>query len=179
LQNRALKPAVKPAAWRGKVARWIIPFAIGFVVAYPAIVLATAGWPFGQMDRDISGIEVLILRRIGMGPEHALSASPDSADLGYVAFLRGGRPTPMRCSLRPYLAFVLDPPAARRNSRLILGNTLGFRCCGFAATTLPSSPRLRRDNPMVLINWVDLTNGYAGITSIPRPAILRRPVHCR
>ncbi|MGA7014431.1 MAG: DUF3382 domain-containing protein, partial [Pseudolabrys sp.] len=27
LQNRALKPAVEPAAWRGKVARWIIPFA--------------------------------------------------------------------------------------------------------------------------------------------------------
>ena len=30
---------------------------------------------------------------------------------------------------------------------------------------------------IVLINWTDLTNGYAGIASIPRADLLRGAVH--
>ena len=32
---------------------------------------------------------------------------------------------------------------------------------------------------LVLINWVPVTNGYAGISSIPRPSLLRSAVQCQ
>src|SRR5262245_36401688 len=40
LRERALRPKSEPSAWRAHVAKWIIPFAIGFVICYPVIVLA-------------------------------------------------------------------------------------------------------------------------------------------
>src|SRR6478735_11328180 len=36
LKERALQPAAEPSAWRSRIGKWIVPFAIGFVVAYPA-----------------------------------------------------------------------------------------------------------------------------------------------
>ncbi|MGC1679801.1 MAG: DUF3382 domain-containing protein, partial [Pseudolabrys sp.] len=89
LQNRALKPAVEPAAWRGKVARWIIPFAIGFVVAYPAIVLATAGFGRSVKWIDNFGIQVLIYVMLGWGLNIVVGLA-GLLDLGYVAFYAVG-----------------------------------------------------------------------------------------
>ena len=44
LKERSIRPATEPAVWRRQIGKWIVPFAIGFVVVYPAIVLATAGF---------------------------------------------------------------------------------------------------------------------------------------
>src|SRR5262245_6163173 len=44
LLQRAMRPSAEPAPWRRHVASWIIPFALGFVILYPGIVLATAGF---------------------------------------------------------------------------------------------------------------------------------------
>src|ERR1700733_13134730 len=43
--QRARRPAERtPPGWRGYAARWFVPFAIGFVIVYPVIVLLTAGF---------------------------------------------------------------------------------------------------------------------------------------
>ena len=60
LKERALRPATEPAAWRSRIGKWIVPFAIGFVVAYPAIVLATAGFGRAVKWIDNFGIQILI-----------------------------------------------------------------------------------------------------------------------
>src|SRR5471030_2619972 len=39
MARAALRPASPPSALRTALARWFAPFAIGFVIAYPAIVL--------------------------------------------------------------------------------------------------------------------------------------------
>src|SRR5215475_1253242 len=44
LRQRAFRTPAPTAAWRQHVSKWFVPFAIGFVVAYPAIVLAAAGF---------------------------------------------------------------------------------------------------------------------------------------
>src|SRR5262245_30259650 len=41
LKQRALRPVVAaPQPWRVLFGKWFVPFAIGFVIAYPAIVIA-------------------------------------------------------------------------------------------------------------------------------------------
>ena len=43
LSRRALRPIAATSAWRAYIGKWFTPFAIGFVVAYPAIVVALGG----------------------------------------------------------------------------------------------------------------------------------------
>jgi branched-chain amino acid transport system permease protein len=44
LRWRALRPAAAPPAWRVLVGKWFIPFAIGFVIVYPVMIVALNGW---------------------------------------------------------------------------------------------------------------------------------------
>ena len=56
------------------------------------------------------------------------------------------------------------------------GSSSAFRCCGCAAIIWPSSPWLSaRLSGWCLINWVDLTNGGAGIASIPAISFFGMP----
>ncbi|MGC1959963.1 MAG: DUF3382 domain-containing protein, partial [Pseudolabrys sp.] len=174
LQNRALKPAVEPAAWRGKVARWIIPFAIGFVVAYPAIVLATAGFGRSVKWIDNFGIQVLIYVMLGWGLNIVVGLA-GLLDLGYVAFYAvGAYSYALLAKTFGFSFWILLPLAGTLAS--FWGILLGFpvlRLRGdyLAIVTLAFGEIIR----IVLINWVDLTNGYAGITSIPRPTFFGIP----
>src|SRR5262245_48211319 len=43
LARRALRPPAAVPKWRVQFGKWFVPFAIGFMVAYPVIVVATAG----------------------------------------------------------------------------------------------------------------------------------------
>ena len=52
LRQRALQPVAHIPSWRTQVGKWFVPFAIGFVVAYPAIVIATAGF-FARASRSM------------------------------------------------------------------------------------------------------------------------------
>ena len=40
---RSGRAQAAPPAWRGYLDKWFVPFAIGFVIAYPVIVILTAG----------------------------------------------------------------------------------------------------------------------------------------
>ena len=89
LKQRTLKPVVPTPAWRVQLGKWFIPFAIGFVVAYPAIVLATAGFGRAVKWIDNFGIQILIYVMLGWGLNIVVGLA-GLLDLGYVAFYAVG-----------------------------------------------------------------------------------------
>ena len=44
MARRAMHPSAGPASWRVFIGRWFIPFAIGFAIAYPVIVIFAGGY---------------------------------------------------------------------------------------------------------------------------------------
>src|ERR671937_239746 len=97
-QRQQREDAVRTAP-RARGARWVVPFALGFVVVYPALALSLAGTQGAVKWVDNFGVQILI----------------------YV--------------------------------------------------TLAFGEIIR----LILINWVPVTNGYAGISSIPRPTFFGIP----
>src|SRR3974377_1316941 len=59
MRRRALRAARTAAPWRVAMERYVIPFVIGIVVCYPAIVIATAG--MGGAVKWIANLCVSIL----------------------------------------------------------------------------------------------------------------------
>ena len=174
LKQRALRPATPAAAWRKQVGKWFIPFAIGFVVAYPAIVIATAGFGRAVKWIDNFGIQVLIYVMLGWGLNIVVGLA-GLLDLGYVAFYAVGAYSYALLAKTFGFSFWLLLPLAGVLASF-WGILLGFpvlRLRGdyLAIVTLAFGEIVR----IVLINWVDLTNGYAGITGIPRPTFFGIP----
>jgi len=175
LAHRAARPATAaPAAWRGYVGRWFVPFAIGLVIAYPAIVMATAGFGGAQKWIDNFGIQILIYVMLGWGLNIVVGLA-GLLDLGYVAFYAVGAYSYALLAKTFGLTFwILLPLAGLLSS--FWGILLGFpvlRLRGdyLAIVTLAFGEIIR----LILINWVALTNGYAGIISIPRPSFFGIP----
>src|SRR5579862_2878828 len=79
----------EPSAWRAAVAKWFTAFAIGFVIFYPGIVLATAGWDGATKWIDNLGIQILIYVMLGWGLNIVVGLA-GLLDLGYVAFYAVG-----------------------------------------------------------------------------------------
>ena len=178
LRQRALQLATAPPAWRVYVSKWIVPFAIGFVIAYPAIVIALGGFGRAAKWIDNFGIQVLIYVMLGWGLNIVVGLA-GLLDLGYVAFYAVGAYSYALLAKTFGLAFwILLPLAGVLAS--FWGILLGFpvlRLRGdyLAIVTLAFGEIIR----IVIINWVDLTNGYAGITSIPRPTFFGIPFNAQ
>ena len=174
LQRRAMRPSAEPAPWRQQIASWIIPFAIGFVILYPVIVIATAGYGRAVKWIDNFGIQVLIYVMLGWGLNIVVGLA-GLLDLGYVAFYAvGAYSYALLAKTFGFSFWILLPLAGILAA--FWGILLGFpvlRLRGdyLAIVTLAFGEIIR----IVLINWVDLTNGYAGITSIPRPTFFGIP----
>jgi branched-chain amino acid transport system permease protein len=174
LKDRALRPVSEPAAWRARAARWIVPFAVGFVIFYPAIVIATAGLGRAVKWIDNFGIQVLIYVMLGWGLNIVVGLA-GLLDLGYVAFYAvGAYSYALLAKTFGFAFWILLPLAGILAS--FWGILLGFpvlRLRGdyLAIVTLAFGEIIR----IVLINWVDLTNGYAGITGIQRPTFFGIP----
>ena len=174
LSGRALRTPTPTPAWRTQVGKWFVPFAIGFVVAYPAIVVAAAGFGRAVKWIDNFGIQILIYVMLGWGLNIVVGLA-GLLDLGYVAFYAVGAYAYALLAKAFGLSFwILLPLAGILAS--FWGILLGFpvlRLRGdyLAIVTLAFGEIIR----IVLINWVDLTNGYAGITSIPRPTFFGIP----
>ncbi|HUD88480.1 MAG TPA: high-affinity branched-chain amino acid ABC transporter permease LivM [Xanthobacteraceae bacterium] len=175
LAQRARRPAHRtPPAWRGYLARWFVPFAIGFVIVYPVIVLLTAGFGGAQKWIDNFGIQILIYVMLGWGLNIVVGLA-GLLDLGYVAFYAVGAYSYALLAKTFGLAFwILLPLSGILSS--FWGILLGFpvlRLRGdyLAIVTLAFGEIIR----LILINWVALTNGYAGIISIPRPTFFGIP----
>jgi branched-chain amino acid transport system permease protein len=174
IRQRAQKPGTASHPWRAHLKNWFIPFAIGFVIAYPAIVLVTAGFGGAAKWIDNFGIQILIYVMLGWGLNIVVGLA-GLLDLGYVAFYAVGAYSYALLAKTFGLSFwILLPLAGTLAS--FWGILLGFpvlRLRGdyLAIVTLAFGEIIR----MVLINWVDLTNGYAGITGIPRPTFFGIP----
>jgi branched-chain amino acid transport system permease protein len=169
--------------------------ALGFLLAYPLMMF----WMLGSQGSikwvDNFGIQILIYVMLGWGLNIVVGIA-GLLDLGYVAFYavgaysfaliaKNGLPFVAFVSEYPYLAvdfyqlgpwafWVLLPIAGVLAA--FWGVLLGFpvlRLRGdyLAIVTLAFGEIIR----LVLINWVDLTNGYAGISGVPRPTFFGIP----
>lgn len=174
LRRRALRPAVAAPAWLGFAGRWFVPFAIGFVIVYPVMIVALNGWGGSVKWIDNFGIQILIYVMLGWGLNIVVGLA-GLLDLGYVAFYAVGAYSYALLAKEFGFSFwILLPLAGVLSS--FWGILLGFpvlRLRGdyLAIVTLAFGEIIR----LVLINWVDLTNGYAGISGIPRPTFFGIP----
>ncbi|HSZ64821.1 MAG TPA: high-affinity branched-chain amino acid ABC transporter permease LivM [Xanthobacteraceae bacterium] len=178
LERRAARPVVaaRPARFDGWAiaGTWFVPFAIGFVIVYPMIVLAVNGRAGAVTWIDNFGIQILIYVMLGWGLNIVVGLA-GLLDLGYVAFYAVGAYSYALLAKTFGLSFwILLPLAGCLASfwGLLLGfPVLRLRGDYLAIVTLAFGEIIR----MVLINFVALTNGYAGISSIPRPTFFGIP----
>jgi branched-chain amino acid transport system permease protein len=175
LAQRAMRP-VRPTTspWRAQVARWFVPFAIGFVLVYPPLVIAINGFGGALKWIDNFGIQILIYVMLGWGLNIVVGLA-GLLDLGYVAFYAVGAYSYALLAKTFGFAFWLLLPLSGILASF-WGILLGFpvlRLRGdyLAIVTLAFGEIIR----LILINWVDLTNGYAGISGIPRPSFFGIP----
>jgi branched-chain amino acid transport system permease protein len=194
--RRARRPHAKsPVGGFTEIAPWLGSLAVGIAIAYPLLVLPLVGFSGGAKWIDNFGVQILIYVMLGFGLNIVVGLA-GLLDLGYVAFYavgaysyallaKYGLPFVGVVSTYPYLEFdflqlgpwafwVLLPIAGCLAAfwGLLLGfPVLRLRGDYLAIVTLAFGEIIR----LVLINWVDLTNGYAGITGIPRPTFFGIP----
>jgi branched-chain amino acid transport system permease protein len=152
----------------------LAPCAIGFVLVYPAIAVWLAG-PGGAVKWiDNFGIQILIYVMLGFGLNIVVGLA-GLLDLGYVAFYAVGAYSYALLAQNFGLSFFMLLPLAGILAAfwgLMLGfPVLRLRGDYLAIVTLAFGEIIR----LVLINWVPVTNGYAGITGIPRPTFFGIP----
>jgi branched-chain amino acid transport system permease protein len=153
--------------------RWFSPFAIGFVIVYPMLALWLTGTGAVKWV-DNFGIQILIYVMLGFGLNIVVGLA-GLLDLGYVAFYAVGAYSYALIAKTFGLSFFELLPIAGL-AAACWGILLGFpvlRLRGdyLAIVTLAFGEIIR----LVLINWVPVTNGYAGISSIPRPTFFGIP----
>ena len=148
--------------------------ALGFLLAYPLVMFWLAGAQGAIKWIDNFGIQILIYVMMGLGLNIVVGLA-GLLDLGYVAFYAVGAYSYALLAKTFGLSFWILLPLAGILAAF-WGVLLGFpvlRLRGdyLAIVTLAFGEIIR----LVLINWVDLTNGYAGISGIPRPTFFGIP----
>ncbi|HRK17387.1 MAG TPA: high-affinity branched-chain amino acid ABC transporter permease LivM [Hyphomicrobiaceae bacterium] len=153
------------------------------LAAYPLLALMFAGSAGSIKWIDNFGIQIMIYIMLGWGLNIVVGLA-GLLDLGYVAFYAVGAyayallATSVIPNTIPELgpwAFWICLPIAGILAAM-WGVLLGFpvlRLRGdyLAIVTLAFGEIIR----LVLINWIDFTNGYAGISGIPRPSFFGFP----
>ena len=178
-ERRAARPreaaAARPSAAPERLfARLLAPAATGFVIVYPVLALWLAGVGGAVKWVDNFGIQILIYVMLGFGLNIVVGLA-GLLDLGYVAFYAVGAYSYALLSQTFGLSFFMLLPLAGILAAfwgIILGfPVLRLRGDYLAIVTLAFGEIMR----LVLINWVPVTNGYAGITGIPRPTFFGIP----
>jgi len=175
LARRAGKaPSPRVAAFAASFSRRFTPFALAFVVLYPILVILFVGLGGAVKWIDNFGIQILIYVMLGWGLNIVVGLA-GLLDLGYVAFYAVGAYSYALLAKTFGFSFWLLLPLAGTLAAF-WGILLGFpvlRLRGdyLAIVTLAFGEIVR----LILINWVPVTNGYAGISGIPRPTFLGIP----
>ena len=168
------RAAAGVARWSTLFAGAFAPCAIGFVLVYPALAVWLAGAGGAVKWLDNFGIQILIYVMLGFGLNIVVGLA-GLLDLGYVAFYAVGAYSYALLAQNFGLSFFMLLPLAGILAAfwgLMLGfPVLRLRGDYLAIVTLAFGEIIR----LVLINWVPVTNGYAGITSIPRPTFFGIP----
>src|SRR4249919_1361339 len=173
LRQRTLQRAQTPA-WRTRLRKWFAPFAVGFVIAYPIIVVLSVGFGGAVKWIDNFGIQILIYVMLGWGLNIVVGLA-GLLDLGYVAFYAvGAYSYALLAKAFGFSFWILLPLAGILAS--FWGILLGFpvlRLRGdyLAIVTLAFGEIIR----IVIVNWQSLTGGPNGISSIPRPSFFGIP----
>jgi branched-chain amino acid transport system permease protein len=174
-ERRALRgTSATFAAVKTGFSNWFTPFALGFIVIYPILIMVLVG-PQGALKWvDNFGIQILIYVMLGWGLNIVVGLA-GLLDLGYVAFYAVGAYSYALLAKEFGFSFWLLLPLAGCLSAF-WGVLLGFpvlRLRGdyLAIVTLAFGEIIR----LVLINWVALTGGYAGISGVPRPTLFGIP----
>jgi branched-chain amino acid transport system permease protein len=175
-ERRALRPRAEDrrvTAVKTAFSNWFTPFAMGFVVVYPILIMvfvpeAALKWV------DNFGIQILIYVMLGWGLNIVVGLA-GLLDLGYVAFYAVGAYSYALLAKEFGFSFWILLPLAGTLSAF-WGILLGFpvlRLRGdyLAIVTLAFGEIIR----LILINWVSFTGGYAGISGIPRPTLFGIP----
>ena len=167
------EPAVAPHLATGAsgtgamIGRLFASAALGCAIAFPLVMLAWLG-PQGSLKWiNNYGVQILIYVMLGWGLNIVVGLA-GLLDLGYVAFYAVGCYAYALLATTYGLSFWLCLPLAGVLAAF-WGILLGFpvlRLRGdyLAIVTLAFGEIIN----IVLTNWVDLTNGEAGISSIPR-----------
>jgi branched-chain amino acid transport system permease protein len=151
-----------------------IAFVIAFAIAYPILAVWLSGYAGALKWVDNFGVQILIYVMLGFGLNIVVGLA-GLLDLGYVAFYAVGAYSYALLSDAFGLSFFALLPVAGILAAL-WGLMLGFpvlRLRGdyLAIVTLAFGEIVR----LVLINWVPVTKGYAGVPSIPRPSFFGTP----
>jgi branched-chain amino acid transport system permease protein len=174
LVDPARRPRVEiPGALHTAFVRWGTPIGFGFVIVYPMLAMLIAGSGAGKFI-DNFGIQILIYVLLGWGLNIVVGLA-GLLNLGYVAFYAIGAYTIALLGKNFGLSFWMMFPLAGVLAAF-WGILLGFpvlRLRGdyLAVVTLAFGEIIR----LVLINWVPVTSGYAGISGIPRPTLFGIP----
>jgi branched-chain amino acid transport system permease protein len=163
----------EPSAFQ-HVSRFAIPFFLGVALAFPFLIyLIQGGLNESRYWVDL-GILILTYVMLGWGLNIVVGLA-GLLDLGYVAFYAVGAYSYALLSTTFGLSFWICLPLAGILAAfwgMILGfPVLRLRGDYLAIVTLAFGEIVR----LVLINWVDLTNGGAGISSIPRATFFGLP----
>ncbi len=160
-------------AARGKLAHlspYIARAGLVLLLAYPFLAVAVAGQTGAIKWIDNFGIQILIYILLGWGLNITVGLA-GLLDLGYVAFYAVGAYSSALLALTFGLSFWICLPLAGILAAfwgLLIGlPVLRLRGDYLAIVTLAFAEIVR----LVLINWVPVTGGYAGISNIPRPTL--------
>ncbi|WP_112664516.1 high-affinity branched-chain amino acid ABC transporter permease LivM [Microvirga flavescens] len=165
--HQATEPVhAEPSAFQ-HVSKFAIPMFLGVALAFPAIIYLIQGSLNESRYWVDLGILILTYVMLGWGLNIVVGLA-GLLDLGYVAFYAVGAYSYALLSTTFGLSFWICLPLAGILASfwgMILGfPVLRLRGDYLAIVTLAFGEIIR----LVLINWVDLTNGGAGISSIPR-----------
>jgi len=171
--RRRLK-SLMPSGLSKLLARSIAGIGLGILVLYPLIALALTGKAGAIKWIDNFGIQIMIYIMLGWGLNIVVGLA-GLLDLGYVAFYAVGAYSSALLAQTFGLSFWICLPLAGILAAF-WGVLLGFpvlRLRGdyLAIVTLAFGEIIR----LILINWVPVTGGYAGISGIPRPTLLGLP----
>ncbi|MCX5496993.1 high-affinity branched-chain amino acid ABC transporter permease LivM [Kaistia dalseonensis] len=166
-QRDKAPPSAGRLAFLASFKKWFPSGSLVFLFLYPAIVVYLLGFQGSLKWVDNFGIQILIYVMLGWGLNIVVGLA-GLLDLGYVAFYAVGAYSYALLATHFGLSFWLLLPMAGILAAL-WGIMLGFpvlRLRGdyLAIVTLAFGEIIR----LVLINFRELTNGSAGISSIPK-----------
>jgi branched-chain amino acid transport system permease protein len=147
---------------------------VGFLLIFPLVALSMVGWQGALKLMDNFGIQILIYIMLGLGLNIVVGLA-GLLDLGYVAFYAVGAYSYALLAKEFGMSFWILLPLAGILAGfcgLLLGfPVLRLRGDYLAIVTLAFGEMIR----LVLINWIEFSGGYAGISSIPRPTFFGIP----
>jgi len=150
--------------------RYLPQIGLVLLIAYPFLAVLLAGNSGAVKWIDNFGIQILIYILLGWGLNVVVGLA-GLLDLGYVAFYAVGAYSSALLAKTYGLSFWLTLPLAGMLAALwglLIGlPVLRLRGDYLAIVTLAFAEIVR----LVLINWVPVTGGYAGISNIPRPTV--------